>query len=44
MLSGRHGLRVWGSPVTQLYGVAFGLSSAEGRRQLYAKFPKKRTS
>jgi predicted phosphohydrolase len=28
------GLRIWGSPVTPLYGGAFGLSSAEDRRQL----------
>jgi predicted phosphohydrolase len=32
------GLRVWGSPVTPLYGGgAFGLSSAEDRRRLYAQ-------
>jgi len=33
------GLRIWGSPVTPLYGGAFGLSSAEDRRQLYAQIP-----
>jgi Calcineurin-like phosphoesterase len=31
------GLRIWGSPVTPLYGGAFGLSSAVDRRQLYAQ-------
>jgi hypothetical protein len=33
------GLRIWGSPVTPLYGGAFGLSSAEDRRRLYARIP-----
>jgi predicted phosphohydrolase len=33
------GLRIWGSPVTPLYGGAFGLSSADDRRQLYAQIP-----
>jgi predicted phosphohydrolase len=33
------GVRIWGSPVTPLYGDAFGLSSAEDRRQLYAQIP-----
>jgi Icc-related predicted phosphoesterase len=33
------GLRIWGSPVTPLYGGAFGLSSAEERRRLYAQIP-----
>lgn len=33
------GLQIWGSPVTPLYGGAFGLSSAEGRRRLYAEIP-----
>jgi Icc-related predicted phosphoesterase len=33
------GLRIWGSPVTPLYGGAFGLSSAEDRRRLYAQIP-----
>jgi Icc-related predicted phosphoesterase len=32
------GLRVWGSPVTPLYG-AFGVSSAEDRKKLYAQIP-----
>jgi Icc-related predicted phosphoesterase len=33
------GLRIWGSPVTPLYGGAFGVSSAEDRRRLYARIP-----
>jgi Icc-related predicted phosphoesterase len=33
------GLRLWGSPVTTLYGGAFGMSSAEDRRRLYAQIP-----
>lgn len=33
------GLRIWGSPVTPLYGGAFGLSSPEDRRRLYAQIP-----
>jgi Icc-related predicted phosphoesterase len=33
------GLRIWGSPVTPLYGGAFGLSSAEDRKRLYAQIP-----
>ena len=33
------GLRIWGSPVTPLYGGAFGLSSAADRRRLYAQIP-----
>src|ERR1700722_526214 len=33
------GLRIWGSPVTPLYGGAFGLSSAQDRRRLYAQIP-----
>lgn len=33
------GLRIWGSPVTPLYGGAFGLSLAEDRRRLYAQLP-----
>ena len=33
------GLRLWGSPVTPLYGGAFGLSSAVDRRKLYADIP-----
>jgi Icc-related predicted phosphoesterase len=32
-------LRIWGSPVTPLYGGAFGLSSAEDRKRLYAQIP-----
>jgi Icc-related predicted phosphoesterase len=35
------GLRIWGSPVTPLYGGAFGLSSADDRRRLYAQIPGK---
>jgi Icc-related predicted phosphoesterase len=31
------GLRIWGSPVTPLSGGAFGLSTANDRRQLYAQ-------
>jgi Icc-related predicted phosphoesterase len=34
-----HGLRIWGSPVTPLYGGAFGMSSAEDRWRLYAQIP-----
>jgi Icc-related predicted phosphoesterase len=30
-------LRLWGSPVTPLYGGAFGLSSAKDRKRLYAQ-------
>jgi Icc-related predicted phosphoesterase len=33
------GLKIWGSPVTPLYGGAFGMSSAEDRRRLYAQIP-----
>jgi hypothetical protein len=33
------GLRFWGSPVTPLYGGAFGLSSARDRERLYAQIP-----
>jgi Icc-related predicted phosphoesterase len=33
------GLKVWGSPTTQLYGGAFGLSSPIDRTELYAKIP-----
>jgi hypothetical protein len=33
------GLRIWGSPVTPLYGGAFGLSSAADRRRVYARIP-----
>jgi Icc-related predicted phosphoesterase len=33
------GLRIWGSPVTPLYGGAFGLISPEDRKRLYARIP-----
>jgi Icc-related predicted phosphoesterase len=33
------GLRIWGSPVTPLYGGAFGLSSAADRRRVYTRIP-----
>ncbi len=33
------GLKIWGSPITPLYGGAFGLSSAEDRRRLYGQIP-----
>ena len=33
------GLRIWGSPVTPLFGGAFGMASAEDRRRLYAQIP-----
>jgi Icc-related predicted phosphoesterase len=33
------GLRIWGSPATPLYGGAFGLSSSEEQRRLYAHMP-----
>src|ERR1700722_2149613 len=33
------GLRIWGSPVTPLYGGAFGRSSTADRRRLYANIP-----
>jgi Icc-related predicted phosphoesterase len=33
------GLRIWGSPVTPLYGGAFGLRSAKDRKRLYAQIP-----
>jgi Icc-related predicted phosphoesterase len=33
------GLRIWGSPITPLYGVAFGLSSAKDRKRAYARIP-----
>jgi Icc-related predicted phosphoesterase len=32
-------LRIWGSPVTPLYGGAFGLSFAKDRKRLYAQIP-----
>jgi Icc-related predicted phosphoesterase len=34
------GLRIWGSPVTPLYGGAFGLSSTKDRKRLYAQIPR----
>jgi Icc-related predicted phosphoesterase len=33
------GLRIWGTPVTPMYGGAFGLSSAKDRKRLYAQIP-----
>lgn len=33
------GLRIWGSPVTPMYGGAFGLSSGVDRKRLYAQIP-----
>jgi Icc-related predicted phosphoesterase len=33
------GVRFWGSPVTPLANAAFGMTSAEDRRQLYAQIP-----
>jgi Icc-related predicted phosphoesterase len=33
------GLRIWGSPVTPLYGGAFGLSSEKDRKRLYGQIP-----
>jgi Icc-related predicted phosphoesterase len=33
------GLRLWGTPVTPMYGGAFGLSSAKDRKRLYAQIP-----
>ena len=38
------GLRIWGSPVTALYGGAFGLSSIPDRRRIYQQIPSGRTS
>jgi Icc-related predicted phosphoesterase len=34
------GVRIWGSPVTPLYGEAFGLSFAKDRKRLYAQIPR----
>jgi Icc-related predicted phosphoesterase len=34
-----HGLKIWGSPLTSLYGGAFGHSDPEDRRRIYAKIP-----
>src|SRR6202008_462510 len=33
------GIRIWGSPVTPLYGGAFGMSSTADRKWLYAQIP-----
>ena len=33
------GLRIWGSPVTPLYGGAFGKSNSEDRKRLWAQIP-----
>jgi len=33
------GLRLWGTPVTPMYGGAFGLSRAKDRKRLYARIP-----
>ena len=33
------GLKVWGSPVTPLYGGAFGMSKAEDRKRHWAQVP-----
>jgi Icc-related predicted phosphoesterase len=33
------GLRMWGSPVTPLYGGAFGMSRPEDRKKLWASIP-----
>ena len=33
------GLRIWGSPATPLSGTAFGVSSPEDRKRLYAQIP-----
>jgi Icc-related predicted phosphoesterase len=33
------GLWIWGSPVTPMYGGAFGLSFAKDRKRLYAQIP-----
>jgi Icc-related predicted phosphoesterase len=34
-----HGLKIWGSPLTSLYGGAFGRSDPEERRRIYAEIP-----
>ncbi len=34
------GLKIWGSPVTPLYGGAFGRSSDRDRVKIYAQIPK----
>ncbi len=33
------GIRIWGSPTTPLYGGAFGMSSHEARKKLWAQIP-----
>jgi Icc-related predicted phosphoesterase len=33
------GLRIWGTPVTPMYGGAFGLSRAKDRKRLYSQIP-----
>jgi Icc-related predicted phosphoesterase len=33
------GLKIWGSPVTPLYGGAFGISNAKDRRKHWARIP-----
>jgi Icc-related predicted phosphoesterase len=33
------GIRIWGSPVTPLYGGAFGMSRPEDRKRLWAQIP-----
>jgi hypothetical protein len=38
------GVQIWGSPVTPLYGGAFGLSSAADRRRVYARILRTQTS
>jgi len=34
-----HGLKIWGSPLTNLNGGAFGRSDSEERRRIYAQIP-----
>jgi len=34
-----HGLRLWGTPITPMYGGAFGLSSEQDRKKVYAQIP-----
>jgi Icc-related predicted phosphoesterase len=34
-----HGLRIWGTPLTSLYGGAFGRTDPEDRRRIYAGIP-----
>lgn len=34
------GLKIWGSPVTNLYGGAFGRSAAADRKRIYSAIPK----